>query len=143
MDVQDRHRCILDDRLPGLLLDALTPVETAVLSAVSGVPYCTIRTIVNVDEIRKREICAAVQAVVTKHREVFAEYHGVLEFIVPFMAVTASQADCFLILADASRNESAMSAEPCSPRKALIIALIVLGPLALFGLVLFSKWRNR
>ena len=123
----------LDDRLPGLLLDALAPIEAAIASAGTGVPYAAMRSAMEVDEIGRRKVLSATKAVIAEHPQFFAEHHSAFEFIVPFMAITAAQVDQLLKHTAAQHAESEKASQPCSWREAVIISALVLGPVLLLA----------
>ena len=134
---------VLDSRLPGLFLDALTPVEAAIASAATRLPYVAMRSVVSLDEDRRGEILNATQAVVAKHPDFFAEHRSEIEFFVSLTAVTAAQVDHLVTLVDTEQAGSKQLAKPCSAVEALAIALFVFAPLALFALILVLKRREK
>jgi hypothetical protein len=134
---------VLDYRLPGLFLDALAPVEAAIASAATGVPYVAMRSAMCVDQDHRREVLRAAQAVAAKHPDFFAEHGSELEFFVPLMAVSAAQMEHLLMLVDTEQAGSERPVKPCSAAEALVIGFIVLAPLALLTLILVLKWRKK
>lgn len=123
----------LDDRLPGLLLDALAPIEAVIGSAVTGLPYSALRTAAAVDEDGRRELLRAAQVAAAAHQDFLAERRSEVEFLVPLMAITAAQVDQLFTLLDAERTGSGQPPQACSPREALLVGLIVLAPVLLLG----------
>jgi hypothetical protein len=132
----------LDEGVPGLLLDALAPVETAVASAISGVPYAAIRPAIHVEEDHRRELQSAVEAVASNHPNFFAKYGSALEFVVSLMALNAARVDHLLVISDMSGAESGQNTKACSASQALAIGLVVLAPLVFLTLILIFGSRR-
>lgn len=134
----------LDDRLPGLLLDALAPVEAAIGSAFTGLPYSTLRACAGTDEDSRRELLCATQAMVAAHPDFFVEHRSAIELFVPLMAISAAQLDQLLMFVDAEQARSGLPMQPFSAGQALMTALVVLMPvlLPLAGFVLFRLIRK-
>ena len=123
----------LDERIPGFLLDAFAPVEAAIASAATGVPYAAMRRATEVDEDGRRKLLCAAKAVVAEHPQFFAKHLSEFEFIVPFMAITAAQVDHLLRLKAVQQAESEMPPQPCSWREAAMIGALVLAPVLLLA----------
>ena len=122
-----------NDRLHGLLLDALAPIEAAIGSAVTGLPYSALRTVTAFDEDGRRELLRAAQAAAAAHPDLLAEHRSAIEFLVSLMAITAAQVDQLFALVDAERAGSGHPPQACLPREALMIGLIVLAPVVLLA----------
>jgi hypothetical protein len=128
----------LDERLPSLLLDALAPVEAAIASVATQASYAAMLSAVNIDQDRRHEILRATEAVVAKHPGFFAEYRSELEFLVPLMAINATQVGHVFMQQAGSRQ----LVKPCSAAEALVIGLMVFAPLALLALIFVFNWRK-
>ncbi len=130
---------MLDERLPGLFLDSLAPVEAAIGSAAAGVPYAAMRSAMNVDEDGRIKLLRSAKAAVAGHREFFAEHRAAFEFLIPLMAIIAAKVDGLLTLAGAEHENAGLEPAPFSTRDALVIGLIVLGPALLLAGFAFYK----
>lgn len=131
-----------DERLPGLLLDALAPVQAAMASATTGAPYTAVRAAMDVDNRRRDEFSRAVQ-VAAARSDWFAEHRDGIEVIVGIMAISAARVDMLLQFADAERAGVGLEPEPCSTRDAVVIGLIVLTPVLLAaGFVLYKLLKK-
>ena len=146
---QPEERPILDECVPGLLFDSLASVQAAIVSASKKVPHRTLRQAMAIDEQEKRELTRAAQAVAAKHAAFFSKHRDALEFVTVLTAINAAQMDHMLSLIDQSDGppapaESGPSGEHvCSAREALVIAFIVLAPLALLALILILERRRK
>lgn len=144
----------LDERIPGLLLDSLTTVQTAILSATERTPYRVLRQAIAISEAEKSELTTAAQAVAAKHPDFFCEHKDALEFALALTALTAMKFDHLLTAMDQSLTDEpnlspAMARDEvsgqhiCSAREALAIALVVLAPLAILALALLIPHLRR
>ena len=137
---EDRN---LDNRLSGLVLDMLAPVEAAAISAAAGVPYTTARAAVSVSDEQRAEFARAAEAAAAAHADWFTRNRAGVEFITGLMAITAAQVDGLLTLGDAAQAGAGQEPAPCSKRDALVIGLIVLAPmLLLVGIEIYKLLKE-
>ncbi len=131
---------VLDERLPGLLLDALAPIEAAIASAMTGAPYTIVRGAMDLGEDHRSKLLHAAQAAVAAHSDGFAEHRSAIEFVLGLTAINAGQMDTLLTLLDAEQVGAGQPAKPCSTRDAAVIGLIVLAPVLLLAGFIFYKF---
>jgi hypothetical protein len=124
------RRPLLDDRVPAMLIDAISSVNAAIGSASVRVPYSEARQAMALNEQEKHKLTRAIQGVAEKHPPFFAQNKEAIEFCVAWAAVQAAHIDNFLTLTD---NTNAVQEPGCSSREALLGVLLVLGPLLIFA----------
>ena len=141
-------RPLLDERLPGLLLDSFAPVEAAIVSAATGIGYGEARQAVTIGEDEKLQFSHALAQLASKHASFVAAHEPLFEFVAVFSAVNAAHVDHAFTLAKNSEG-AGVEAEPpqptdqaCSKREALVAALVVLAPLVIAVIALIVKGRN-
>lgn len=146
---QSKAGSIFDECLCGLLFDALSSVETAILSATERAPYASFRQLLAFGEEERGELTKATQAVVAKHAVFFSKHKNAVEFALVLTALGAAKVDHLLSAMDPCEGpspgaqEHAFGGHVCSPREALSIALIVLAPLGILGLALLIQHFRR
>ena len=144
----DDERPLFDERLPGLLLDALRPLGAATASAATGIGYREARQAMTVSEDEKLQLCQALEQVAAKHASFFLEHKSLFEAVVLLSAINAAHLDHVLTIAKQPENSGSGSdsgqpaGHACSRREALVAALLILAPLVIAAVVLIVKGRN-
>ena len=123
-------RPVLDERLPGLWLDAWTPIVAASASAATGAPYTAMRAAMNSDEDYRDEFARAAQRAAA-HSPWFAMHRDEIELALGLTAITAAHFDTMLTLADAECVGAGLEPKSCSKHDAWVVGLIVLAPVLL------------
>ena len=131
---------VLDERVSTMLLEAISSVNAAIASANTKLTYAEARQAMAVDEEEKRELTSAVQEIVNKHSAFFSENKAAIELCVAWAAVHAAHVDNFSALADSTNT---VKEAACSPGEAFLVALLVLGPLAIFAVVSIVRHLRR
>ena len=131
---------VLDQRVPELLLDAISSVKAAIVSASARLPYGEARQAMAVDEQEQQELTRALREAAERHPAFFRQNKTEIEFCVAWAAVHAAQIDSLLILTD---NTNTMEEPGCSPRGSLFVALLVLGPLLIFAVISIVQHLRR
>ena len=139
---------LFDERLPGLLLDSLAPVEAAIVSAATGIGYREARQAAKIGEDEKLQFSDALAQLAAKHASFVVAHEPLFEFVAVFSAVHAAHVDHLFTIARNSEAPGAEAEPPqpggqaCSKREALVAALVVLAPLVIAAIVLIWKGRN-
>jgi hypothetical protein len=123
-------RAVLDERVPVLLLDAISSVNAAIVSAIVRLPYIEVRQAIAADDEQKRELTLAIQGVAEKYRCVFTENKAAIEFGVAWAGVHAAHFDNFLARPDGPEEQPALLLS-----EALFLAALVLAPLLILVVV--------
>lgn len=134
-------RPVLDKRLPGLWLDAFTPVVAVFASAATRAPYTAMRAAMNSDEDCRDEFARAAQRAAARSPW-FAAHRDEIELAIGLTAIAATHVDRMLTLADAEQVGAGLEPEPCSKHDAWVIGLMVLAPVLLmvgFGIYNVTK----
>lgn len=139
------ERPMLDERLPGLLLDALTPVAAAIASAATGMDYREARQAMAMGAEEKLQLSQALEQVAAKHATFVLAHGPLVEFAAVFSAVNAAHADHLLSLAKQTEGLDTETGSPqaCSKREAILVALLVLAPFVIAAIVLIVKGRKQ
>jgi len=139
---------LLDERLPGLVLDSLVPVEAAIVSAATGIGYREARQAVMIGADEKLHLSFALEQFAAKHSSFVRAHEPLFEFVTVFSAVNAAHVDHVFTLAknsecsDARAETAPPTSDACSKREALVAALVVLAPLVIAVIALIVKGRN-
>ncbi len=122
----------LDERVPALLLDAISSVQAVIASASMRLPYGEVRQSTAVSEEQKRQLTHAIREVAEKYPAFFTQNKAAIDFSVAWAAVHAAHFDNLFALTDRTNTGE----EPCCSRgDALLAGLLVLGPLLIFAVV--------
>jgi hypothetical protein len=139
-----RPRPVLDERLPGLLFEALATVQAVFASANTEGPYTEVRQAIALNEEEKCELACAVQAAAAKHSEFFTQHREVIEVATIWTAIHAQKVNAVYATFDAMQAESGQAGgKVCSTREALVDALIILAPLVLLAFVVILQRRSK
>lgn len=133
-----QEQIVLDERVPGLLLDAISSVNAATASAIMGLPYSEARQAAAPNEEEKRELTCAVREVAEKHPEFFKQNKVAIEFGVAWAAVHAKHFDNLLTRCSDTLEESA-----CLPLQVLVLVAVVLAPLLILVVVAIAQDARR
>lgn len=129
---------VLDERVPALLLDAMSSVNAAITSAITSLPYTEARLAAATDDGEKCELTHAIQEVAEKHPKFFKQNRAPIEFGVAWAAVHAKHFDNLLARGDGTVEELA-----CSPLQAFLLMAVILAPLLIFAFVSITQHARR
>ena len=139
---EPEERPVLDERLPGLWLDAFTPIVAVSASAATGAPYTAIRAAMNSDEDRRDEFTRAAQQAAASSPW-FAAHRDEIELAIALTAITAAHLDRMLTLADAEQVGAGLEPDSCSKHDAWLVGLIVLAPVLLIvGFAIYNVTKK-
>lgn len=136
------QRPVLDERVPGLLLDSLASVQAALASACTAVPYSDIRNALAVTDDEKRELTSMALSIAAEHPAFFSQHRDVLEFAVVWAGMHAVRVDHLFALGDEQPETGARNERACTGREAVFFALVILAPLLIFVFVQALKFRR-
>jgi hypothetical protein len=135
------RRPVLDERVPGLLLDSLASVQAALASAPTGLSYSDMRKAAAIAEDEKRELTSAALSMAAEHPAFFSQHRDVLEFAVVWAGMHAARVDHLFALRDAKRETGAPNEHACTGREAVLFTVVILAPLLIF--ILFQVLQSR
>lgn len=128
----------MDDRTLTMLLDAISSVSAAIVSATVGLPYIEARKTMAPNDEEKLRVSCAVREVADLYESFFTENKIALEFGITWAGVQAAHFDNFFTRTDSTAGQS-----PLRPSQALFLAIIVLAPLLIFAVVSIVQYTKR
>jgi len=129
----------LDPRLCALALDALTSLESFIVSRTAGLPYSALRDALRFEEPEREQIIGAAQAIAENHSDWVREHGGPAFFLITLTAAQIAKLDALLL----ARPDPDPPHDPREARQELLWGLLVIFlPALLFGLIFLLVKRG-
>ncbi len=129
----------LDPRLCDLALDALSSLESFIVSRTAGFPYSELREALRVEENERRQTVEAMQAIAENHRDWLREHSGPWFFLLTLTAAQIVKLDGFM----RARPDADPPSDAQESRQELLWGLVfVFLPALILGLIFLLGKRG-